>query len=72
MLALATLCNARIQPFPLSAVKLGEDTFQARHFSYNIKYLLEVLDPDRLLWTFRQNAGLPTPGEPYEVSCRKQ
>ncbi|KAG2440382.1 hypothetical protein HXX76_004487 [Chlamydomonas incerta] len=24
-----------------------------------------MLDSDRLLWVFRKNAGLPTPGEPY-------
>ncbi|PNW84899.1 hypothetical protein CHLRE_03g163150v5 [Chlamydomonas reinhardtii] len=24
-----------------------------------------MLDADRLLWVFRKNAGLPTPGEPY-------
>ncbi|KAL6874164.1 hypothetical protein ACP4OV_014246 [Aristida adscensionis] len=30
----------------------------------NLQYLL-YLDPDRLAWTFRRNAGLPTVGEPY-------
>ena len=28
------------------------------------RYLLS-LEPDRLLWAFRANAGLPTPGQPY-------
>ncbi len=28
-------------------------------------YLLDTLDADRLLWVFRQNAKLPTPGKPY-------
>ncbi|CAD6336301.1 unnamed protein product [Miscanthus lutarioriparius] len=30
----------------------------------NLEYLL-YLDPDRLTWTFRQQAGLPTVGDPY-------
>ncbi|CAN6201125.1 unnamed protein product [Urochloa humidicola] len=30
----------------------------------NLEYLL-YLDPDRLTWTFRRQAGLPTAGEPY-------
>ncbi|CAL5041951.1 unnamed protein product [Urochloa decumbens] len=30
----------------------------------NLEYLL-YLDPDRLVWTFRRQAGLPTVGEPY-------
>ncbi len=33
-------------------------------FDTNLRYL-RSLDPDRLLWTFRKNAGLPTPGTPY-------
>ena len=30
----------------------------------NLEYLL-LLDPDRLVWSFRTQAGLPAPGEPY-------
>jgi len=30
----------------------------------NLEYLL-YLDPDRLTWTFRRQAGLPTVGDPY-------
>ena len=30
----------------------------------NLEYLL-LLDVDRLVWSFRSQAGLPAPGEPY-------
>ncbi|XP_059669628.1 uncharacterized protein LOC132314847 [Cornus florida] len=30
----------------------------------NLEYIL-MLEPDRLVWSFRQTAGLPTPGKPY-------
>lgn len=38
------------------------------HLASNMEYLLDVLDPDRLLYAFRLNAKLPTPGKPYVVS----
>jgi hypothetical protein len=37
-------------------LKLAEKT--------NLEYL-EMLDPDRLVWSFRRQAGLPVVGEPY-------
>ncbi len=58
----------RIEPFELSDVALGDETMQAQAAALNTAYLMDVLDPDRLLWTFRRNAGLPTQGAlPFEV-----
>ncbi|KAG2455134.1 hypothetical protein HYH02_000953 [Chlamydomonas schloesseri] len=37
----------------------------ARYERINSKYLLDMLDADRLLWVFRTNAKLPAPGKPY-------
>lgn len=45
-----------IEPFELSAVRLGDETEQQRASALNLEYLFQ-LDPDRLLWTFRNNAG---------------
>ena len=54
---------AKLQPFDYAQVRLLpgplKDAFEA-----NRRYL-HSLTPDRYLWTFRKNAGLPTPGEPY-------
>lgn len=57
--------SARIQPFELSDVSLGEETLQARAAALNQRYLIDVLDLDRLLWSFRTNAKLDAPGTPY-------
>jgi hypothetical protein len=51
-----------LQPFSLTQVRLLPGPC-ARMQENNHKYLL-MLDPDRLLWTFRKQAGLPTPGQP--------
>jgi uncharacterized protein len=48
--------------FPLAAVKLLASPFRANQ-ARNTDYLLFV-DPDRLLHTFRLNAGLPTSARP--------
>ena len=50
-----------IKPFDLSDVEISPDTFQSRAAASNLQYLLQ-LDPDRMLYVFRQNAGLPTQG----------
>lgn len=50
------------QTFSLRQVEL-RDANLLRARETNKRYLLSF-DTDRLLWTFRQNAGLPTPGEP--------
>lgn len=48
----------------LHDVRLHEDSIHARAQLTNLEYLL-MLDVDRLLWSFRKTAGLPTPGTPY-------
>ncbi|GIL43375.1 hypothetical protein Vafri_1144 [Volvox africanus] len=60
--------QAKIEPFALSDVRLLDTSHQIRYERLNAKYLLEMLDPDRLLWSFRSTAGLPTPGQPYIAS----
>lgn len=52
----------RAEEFPLSSVRLLDGPCREAQEA-NRRYLHE-LDFDRLLYTFRQNAGLPTPGEP--------
>lgn len=59
------VCRAAIEPFPLGDVRVADQTMQSRYAAINSKYLLDLLDPDRLLWAFRANAGLPTPGLPF-------
>src|SRR5437764_15283090 len=49
-------------PFELSAVRLLDGPFKSAQ-ELDRKYLLS-LDPDRLLHTFRVNAGLPSTAEP--------
>ena len=55
-------------PAKLSAFEYGRVTLLAgplkEAFERNRRYL-HALEPGRYLWTFRQAAGLPTPGEPY-------
>lgn len=53
---------AALQPFALSQVRLLPGQMETRREA-NRKYLLS-LSTDTLLWTFRKNAGLPTPGAP--------
>jgi len=48
----------------LHDVTLHPDSIHARAQLTNLEYLL-MLDVDRLLWSFRKTAGLPTPGTPY-------
>ncbi|HUL78642.1 MAG TPA: beta-L-arabinofuranosidase domain-containing protein [Vicinamibacteria bacterium] len=51
------------EPFPLRDVRILEGPFQEAQ-QRGLAYLLR-LDPDRLLHTFRLNAGLPTAARPY-------
>jgi uncharacterized protein len=55
-----------LSPAPLHDVRLDdqENSMYWQAQQTNLEYLL-YLDPDRLTWTFRQQAGLPTVGEPY-------
>ncbi len=51
-----------LEPFDLREVVLGDGPCRVAQDA-NRRYLLSIPN-DRLLWTFRQNAGLPTPGRP--------
>ncbi len=51
------------QPFPLSEVRLLDGPFKHAQ-DLDREYLLS-LDPERLLHSFRVNAGLPSPAKPY-------
>src|SRR5262245_25886698 len=53
----------RLEPFPLASVRLLDGPFLDMQ-KRGLDYLLS-LDPDRLLHTFRLNAGLPTSAAPY-------
>ena len=53
-----------LRPVPLSAVRLSSGTEFAAAEQLNTRYLLS-LPVDRLLWSFRKVAGLPTPGTPF-------
>lgn len=55
-----------LSPASLHDVRLdgGEHSVYWQAQQTNLEYLL-YLDPDRLTWTFRQQAGLPTVGDPY-------
>ncbi|MED6210866.1 hypothetical protein PIB30_068195 [Stylosanthes scabra] len=48
----------------LHDVRLHGGSIHGQAQNTNLKYLL-MLDVDRLLWSFRKNAGVPTPGTPY-------
>ncbi|KAI4334590.1 hypothetical protein L6164_019262 [Bauhinia variegata] len=48
----------------LHDVRLHNDSIHGRAQQTNLEYLL-MLDVDRLVWSFRKTAGLPTPGTPY-------
>jgi hypothetical protein len=54
---------AAARPFPLRDVRLLEGPFLEAQ-RRGVRYLLE-LDPERLLHTFRLNAGLPSAARPY-------
>lgn len=57
-----------LSPASLHDVRLhGDGSLSSMYWraqQTNLEYLL-YLDPDRLTWTFRQQAGLPTVGDPY-------
>lgn len=48
----------------LHDVRLDPDSTFGRAQQTNLEYLL-LLDIDRLVWSFRKQAGIPAPGEPY-------
>ncbi len=54
----------RAEPFPLSSVRLLDGPFKERQDT-NAKFLLEVVEVDRLLAGFRAQAGLPEKAKRY-------
>ncbi|KAJ4850963.1 hypothetical protein Tsubulata_002494 [Turnera subulata] len=53
-----------LKEIPLDKVRLDPSSVHWRAQQTNLEYLL-MLEEDRLLWSFRKTAGLPTPGKPY-------
>jgi DUF1680 family protein len=53
----------RLEPFDMDQVRLL-DGIEKREMEADRRYL-HWLDVDGLLWSFRKNAGLPTPGKPF-------
>jgi len=53
-----------LKEVPLGDVRLLDGSIHAVAQQTNLEYLL-MLDVDRLIWSFRKTAGLPTPGTPY-------
>lgn len=54
-----------LEEVPLHDVRLDDDDpVYGRAQRTNLEYLL-LLDVDRLVWSFRTQAGLPAPGKPY-------
>ncbi|KAL4560947.1 hypothetical protein LXL04_033104 [Taraxacum kok-saghyz] len=49
---------------PLGDVRLDPNSIHGQAQQTNLEYLL-ILDVDSLVWSFRKNAGLPTPGTAY-------
>jgi uncharacterized protein len=54
----------KAEPFPLDRVRLLDGPFKARQ-DVNARYLLEIVEPDRLLAGFRAQAGLPEKAKRY-------
>lgn len=52
------------EPFPLDRVRLLDGPFKERE-NANARYLLEIVEPDRLLAGFRAQAGLPEKAKRY-------
>lgn len=53
-----------LKEMPLEAVRLDPKGLHGEAQQMTLEYLL-TLDVDRLVWSFRKTAGLPTPGNPY-------
>lgn len=56
--------NSLLKELPLGSVRLGPNSIHGRAQQTNLEYLL-MLDVDRLSWSFRNTASLPTPDRPY-------
>ena len=66
-LSAAQATRPLIQAFPLSAVRLDNGSLFARAAELNRQYIMS-LNVDSMLYTFRRNAGFPTPGENFAGS----
>ena len=53
-----------LKEVPLHDVRLDANSVHGQAQETNLNYLL-LLDVDRLVWSFKQMADLPTPGKPY-------
>ena len=53
-----------LKEVPMGDVRLDPRSIHGQAQQTNLKYLL-MLDVDSLVWSFRKNAGLPTPGTAY-------
>ncbi|XP_010913298.1 uncharacterized protein [Elaeis guineensis] len=53
-----------LKEMSLHDVRLDPDSVHGHAQQTNLEYLL-LLDPDRLVWSFRKTAGLQTVGQPY-------
>ncbi|XP_017227080.1 uncharacterized protein LOC108202951 isoform X2 [Daucus carota subsp. sativus] len=53
-----------LKEVPLDNVRLDPSSIHGQAQQTNLEYLL-LLDVDSLVWSFRKNAGLPTPGDAY-------
>ncbi|ESW03987.1 hypothetical protein PHAVU_011G057700 [Phaseolus vulgaris] len=53
-----------LKDVPLEDVRLHEYSIHGIAQQTNLEYLL-MFDVDRLIWSFRKTAGLPTPAAPY-------
>jgi uncharacterized protein len=62
--SLAAPITPEVRPFPLSQVRLLDGPFKIRQ-EIDSRYLLEVVEPDRLLSGFRSQAGLPEKAKRY-------
>ncbi|XP_078442990.1 uncharacterized protein LOC144712614 [Wolffia australiana] len=60
----ATEEGSFLKEVSLHDVRLDPNTKHGRAQLTNLEYLL-MLDVDRLVWSFRKQAGLPNPGTPY-------
>lgn len=53
-----------LKEMSLRDVRIDPKSVHGRAQQTNLEYLL-LLNVDRLVWSFRKLAGLPTPGRPY-------
>ena len=59
------LYDGFLKEVSLQDVRLDSNSMHGRAQQTNLEYLL-LLDVDSLVWSFRNTAGLPTPGKAYE------